>query len=279
MRIAMFQGPAAPDVAGSLAEVASAASDAAAAGAAILVCSELTCTGYREDRAAERRPDGGQRGPIAQALARVAHETGVAIAYGYTEAYGSGDGARQRNAVAVIGSGGDVLAHYRKTHLYRPPDGVAGSPDDSPFVPGTEPVVQFPFGGLTCGVLICYDVEFPEAVRAHALAGTDWLLVPTALAHPDTHVATVLVPARAIESQLFISYVNRVGEEVRHPGGDPIAYCGLSCTVAPDGADPVRADERPGVVVADLDPARLAVSRQHNPYLRDRRPELYRTPS
>ncbi|ALG84895.1 nitrilase-related carbon-nitrogen hydrolase [Gordonia phthalatica] len=284
MRIAMFQGPAASDVAGSLDEVAAAAADAAARGAEILVCAELTCTGYREHRTAEPRPDDGPRGPIATAMAQAARDAGLAIAYGYSE-LDQTDDVLLHNSVAVIGRGGDVLAHYRKTHLYRPTGGADGSPDDRPFVPGTDLVVQFPLGGLTCGVLICYDVEFPEAVRAHALAGTDWLLVPTALAHPDTQVATVLVPARAIESQMFVTYVNRVGTEHRDDagnrdgGGAPVVYCGLSCTVGPDGVELSRAGDVPVVLVTDLDPERLAASRRRNPYLRDRRVDLYRGPS
>lgn len=322
MRIAMLQGPVAADVAGALDEIASAAADAAARGAQILVCAELTCTGYRAHWAcrahwaAEPQPDEHSRGPIGTAVTRAARDTALAIAYGYAEldrtatddadcrdggVYRDGGDGRDgedgsntvlHNAVAVIGPDGDVLAHYRKTHLYRPTDQAGGSPDDRPFVPGTDLVVQFPFDGLTCGILICYDIEFPEAVRAHALAGTDWLLVPTALAYPDTHVTTVLVPARAIENQLFLTYVNRVGRQPCDDsddgdnnggdnngggcGGEAIVYCGLSCTVGPDGQELARARDRPALLVADLDPAHLAASRRRNPYLHDRRPDLYR---
>ncbi|MFS8522565.1 MAG: nitrilase-related carbon-nitrogen hydrolase, partial [Micromonosporaceae bacterium] len=57
--------------------------------------------------------------------------------------------------------------------------------------------------GLTVGLVVCYDVEFPENVRAHALAGTDLLVVPTALMHPYQFVAEALVPVRAFESQMY----------------------------------------------------------------------------
>ncbi|MBM7369406.1 nitrilase-related carbon-nitrogen hydrolase [Gordonia hydrophobica] len=276
MRIAMFQGPAAPDVVTAADEVALAATNAAKAGAQILVCSELTCTGYRETAVTEPRPGGAAPGPIAASMAAAARSASIAIAYGYVERVdAAGDRPRLHNAVAVVGPDGHVLAHYRKTHLYRPPHDAVAAPDDHRFTPGDDLVVQFPLGGLTCGVLICYDVEFPEAVRAHAVAGTDWLLVPTALARPDDHVATMLVPARAMESGLFVTYVNRTGEEPGRAGGPPIAYCGLSCTVAPDGVELVRAAAAPELLVTDLDPARLAAARERTPYLRDRRTDLY----
>lgn len=277
MRVALLQGPAADDVDGALTEVADGAHAAAAAGARILVCAELTCTGYRDGTGPELGPDRATPGPIARAMSAAARDAGITIAYGYAERSGASTDGPTYNAVAVVDADGAVRAHYRKTHLYRPPADDPDAPDDTRFTPGDRLVTQFSLGELTCGILICYDVEFPEAVRAHALAGTDWLLVPTALAAPDDHVATTLVPARAIESQLFITYVNRVGRE---PGGRPhtwVTYCGRSCAVAPDGTELARAGAAGAdLLVTDLDPALLARSRRRNRYLRDRRPELYR---
>jgi predicted amidohydrolase len=93
--------------------------------------------------------------------------------------------------------------------------------------------------------------------------------VPTALMHPFDAVARILVPARAVENQVFVAYANRSGRE-----GD-LHYCGQSCVVGPDGADLARAGRAEQLILADLDPARLSASRLANPYLADRRPELY----
>jgi predicted amidohydrolase len=166
------------------------------------------------------------------------------------------------NRVQVVDRDGRLLAGYRKAHLY-------GELDCSAFVPGDVPVVQAELDGLTVGLLVCYDVEFPEAVRAHALAGTELLVVPTGLMDPYGHVGTVLVPARAYESQLFLAYVNRTGAE------GPYTYCGASCLVAPDGTELARAGRGEELLVADVDPAALAASRRVNTHLADRRPELY----
>jgi predicted amidohydrolase len=82
-------------------------------------------------------------------------------------------------------------------------------------------------------------------------------------------VVRTIVPARAVENQVFLAYANRCGRE-----GD-LRYCGLSCVVGPDGADLVRAGRGEELVFADLNLDHLRAARALNPYLRDRRPELY----
>ncbi len=123
--------------------------------------------------------------------------------------------------------------------------------------------------GLKIGILICYDVEFPEAVRSLALAGAELIAVPTALIRPFEFVARVLVPARAIENQVFVAYAGLCGDE-----GD-LGYCGLSCIVGPDGQDLARAGTDPALLFADVDPSTIPECRKTNPYLSDRRPALY----
>jgi 5-aminopentanamidase len=93
--------------------------------------------------------------------------------------------------------------------------------------------------------------------------------VPTALMDPFEVVARTVVPARAIENQVFLAYANRCGRE-----GD-LRYCGQSCVVGPDGADLARAGRGEELILADLDLERLAAARRDNTYLADRRPELY----
>jgi 5-aminopentanamidase len=90
---------------------------------------------------------------------------------------------------------------------------------------------------------------------------------------PYGHVGTVLVPARAHESRLFVAYVNSTGTE------GPFTYCGASCLVSPpEGTDLARAGRGEELLLAEVDPAVLASSHAVNTHLADRRPELYRTP-
>ncbi|MEN3583771.1 carbon-nitrogen hydrolase family protein [Streptomyces sp. ZYX-F-203] len=234
-----------------------AAGRAAEAGAGLLVTSELFLTGYAigEELARLAEPVGG---PSAEAVAEIAARRGLAIAYGCPERAGS----RVFNTVQLISAEGDRLAGYRKTHLF-------GAYEREHFAPGRRAVVQASLHGLTVGLLVCYDVEFPEVVRAHALAGTDLLVVPTAQAHPFEFVAEQLVPVRAFESQMYVAYVNRVGREGAHE------FVGLSVLAGPDGLARARAGRSEELIVADADPAILAASRAANPYLVDRRPGLY----
>lgn len=118
-------------------------------------------------------------------------------------------------------------------------------------------------------VLICYDVEFPENVRALALAGADLVLVPTALMAPYGFIPRAMVPTRAYENQVFLAYANRCGRE------GAFEYYGESCVIGPDGAELARAGAGEALITADLDRERLAASRALNTYLPDRRPEIY----
>ncbi|MEV5733992.1 carbon-nitrogen hydrolase family protein [Streptomyces sp. NPDC052292] len=258
MRTALLQSSGRPgSIAENLKVLDEAAGRAAAAGAALLAAPEMFLTGYAigDDIARLAEPADGDS---ADAIAEIAGRHGLAIAYGYPER----DGDTVHNSAQLISADGTRLANYRKTHLF-------GGFERDHFTPGEQPVVQAELNGLTVGLMICYDVEFPENVRAHALAGTDLLVVPTAQMHPFQFVAESLVPVRAWESQMYVAYVNRVGRE------GEFEFVGLSVLAGPDGVARTRAGREEQLVVADADPAFLAASREANPYLKDRRPGLY----
>ena len=123
--------------------------------------------------------------------------------------------------------------------------------------------------GTRVGILICYDVEFPENVRDLALSGAELVAVPTANMVPFSFVMDHLIPTRAYENHVYVAYVNCCGRE-----GD-IEYLGGSCLVGPDGLDFARADNGEQLIVAEIDLARLRDHPPLNSYLADRRPELY----
>ncbi|WP_405874922.1 carbon-nitrogen hydrolase family protein [Streptomyces sp. NBC_00005] len=260
MRTALLQSSGRPrSVAENLKVLDAAAGRAAAAGAALLAAPEMFLTGYAigDDIARLAEPADGDS---ADAIADLASRHGLAIAYGYPER----DGEAVLNSAQLISADGDRLANYRKTHLF-------GCFERDHFTPGDQPVIQAELGGLTVGLMICYDVEFPENVRAHALAGTDLLVVPTAQMHPFQFVAESMIPVRAFENQMYVAYVNRVGQE------GEFDFVGLSALAGPDGVARARAGRGEELVFADADPAFLAASREANPYLKDRRPGLYRS--
>ncbi|MFJ9625230.1 carbon-nitrogen hydrolase family protein [Streptomyces sp. NPDC101181] len=258
LRTALLQSSGRPTVvAENLKTLDEAAARAAATGSGLLVTSELFLTGYAIGDAVPELAEPAD-GPAAAAVARIAVRHGLAVLYGYPER----DGERIFNAAQLIGPDGARLANYRKTHLF-------GCFEQEWFTPGEQPIVQAELDGVRVGLLICYDVEFPENVRAHALAGTDLLLVPTAQMHPFEFVAASVIPVRAFESQMYVAYVNRTG-----PEGE-FEFVGLSCLAGPDGVVRARAGRGEELVAGEVDPEFLAASRAANPYLRDRRPGLY----
>ena len=198
-------------------------------------------------------------GPSAALAAVIARDAGIALLYGYPELGADG---LVYNAALLLDRHGVPLANHRKTHLF-------SDLDRSAFAPGHGPPALAEIDGMRIGVLICYDVEFPENVRSLAVAGAELVAVPTANMVPFTFVMEHLIPTRAYENHLFVAYVNRCGSE----GG--VDYLGGSCVCGPDGLDLARAGVSEELLTADLDLARLRERPPLNTYLTDRRPELY----
>jgi 5-aminopentanamidase len=260
MRIAIFQGPGeAGSVDRNLDLLGAKAAEAAGHGAHLMICPEMFLSGYNIGAALASRLAEPANGPTSAQVATLARKNAIALLVGYPER--GADGAIY-NAVRLFGQDGHGLTNYRKCHLF-------GDLDRDMFRAGQSPSPVVELKGVRIGLLICYDVEFPEAARLLALAGADLLAVPTALMDPYEVVARTLVPARAVENQIFLAYANRCGRE-----GD-LRYCGLSCVVGPDGAELARAGRGEELIFADLDLDRLRAARTLSPYLKDRRPDLY----
>jgi predicted amidohydrolase len=260
MKIAMYQCEGKPArTEDNLEILRQSAREAAGQEAQLLICSEMFLTGYNiGDKVFELAETAN--GPSKQKAAEIAREENIALLYGYPERIGT----VVSNSAILIDHNGTMLANYRKTHLY-------GQQENRLFQPGDYLVVA-ELEGVKLGLLICYDVEFPEAVRALALAGAELIAVPTALMEPYCRVAQLVVPTRAYENQVFVAYANRCGHEA------DLNYCGLSCIIGPDGKDLARAGTGERLFVAEINLADITASRGKNPYLADLRSELYLNP-
>jgi len=243
----------------SLAVMRQTAAAALAQGAGLVIFPEMFLTGYNVGETVFKLAEPVD-GPSSQEAAAIACKAGVALLYGYPER----DGDTVYNSALLIDRNGRLLANYRKAHLY-------GGEEKKLFAAG-DCLVTAELDDLNVGILICYDVEFPEAVRALALAGAELIAVPTALIRPFDIVARTLVPARAFENQVYVAYAGMCGSEAG------LGYCGLSCIVGPDGQDLARAGTGPDLLLADIDLSTISRSRKENPYLIDRNPELYAAP-
>lgn len=206
LRLALWQTPYAPPSGGTaeaLRRLDAAAAQARAQGADWLLCPEMSLTGYAIGAERVAALAEASDGPLARAVAVIARRHGLAIVYGYPERHPQG---RPFNAVQAIGADGQQLANGRKSHLF-------GALDAEQFSPGETAPTTFAWRGWTLGLLICYDVEFPETVRALALQDADAVLVPTANMTGFDEVPEILVPARACENRLFVAYANACGAE------------------------------------------------------------------
>ena len=180
----------------------------------LAVFPELFLSGYTtaglEDLAVD--PDGPEIGRVA----RVATDHSTAVIVGVPERFG---GAYANSAV-YIGRDGTVAGVYRKTHLFGSELGA--------FVPGHDLLVV-DVEGSKVGLMICFDVEFPEVARSLARAGADFLVTISANMEPfgrDHHVFAV---ARAIENGLPHAYVNQIGP------GEEFTFTGGTMAVSADG--------------------------------------------
>lgn len=252
MKLALWQGAGVPgDLAATVAAAARTAEDAAGAGADLLVFPEGFLTGYHIPDLAV-----GDLSGVEDALAEVgqaARAAGLALVMGTHLDRPEG----LRNAAVAFGPDGSELGRYHKRTLF-------GGWEKATFRAGAAPC-RFEVNGTRVGVLICYDVEFPELVRAEAQAGVDVLVVPTALMAPHARVARQVVPVRALENQIFVGYCNRAGTE---PG---LTFVGLSTIAGPRGETLAQAGpgEETDMILAELDLAQIARERAEASYLAD----------
>lgn len=231
MKLGLYQCPSpAGDLAAGLARVDQALAQAAQAGVDMLTLPEMFLPGYNADPAPQPEEWPQVRADLAALVAR----HGIGLTIGLADYQDAGIG----NAAFVFGRGGDVLAVYHKVQLF-------GLREKALYVPGDR-LVCFEFEGVTFGLLVCYDVEFPEHTRALARAGAQALLVPTANMMPFVNVNEVTVPARALESALTVVYANYSGVE-----GD-LTYTGRSLIAGPDGRALAAIGEGTGLIVAEL---------------------------
>ena len=166
------------------------------------------------------------------------------------------------NTAMVFDRDGECIAEYDKTHLFTP----MGEDD---YFTGGDHLCRFTLDGVKCGIIICYDIRFPELTRSLALQGLDMLFVLSQWPKERIFHLRTLTTARAIENQMFVVCCNSCGTAGK------TVYGGNSSVIEPFGKTLALAGENEEIITAACDMQILSDIRGSIPVFRDRRPELY----
>lgn len=234
--------------------------EAADAGASYIQTPEMTALVERSRADLMQKIYAQEDDPLVAAAQELARRRKVTIHLG-SIAFRNGD--KVANRAVVIGADGAIAATYDKIHLFDVdlPNGESWRESRTYTGGDTAPVVATPVGDI--GVTICYDLRFPYLYRALADAGASILTAPACFTRQTGEAHwQVLQRARAIENGAFVISAAQGG---RHEDGRE-TY-GHSLIVDPWGTVLAEADDRPGVILAALDPHAVASARQRIPSL------------
>ena len=225
-------------------------------GSDLALLPELWTSGYALEHAAELASPLGEG--TFQRMASLAREYAIALGGSSLEL----DSRKVYNTFVLYDSNGSLLATYRKVHLFRLMDEHLWlSPG------GTLVNASLPWGRT--GLAICYDLRFPEMFRRYAAEGALLVLMPAEWPASRLEAWRTLLRARAIENQLFMAGVNRVGESRGEIFG------GASAVIDPQGRAITEGGDQEALFTAELDLEEVERTRKRIPILQDRRLDLY----
>jgi predicted amidohydrolase len=230
---------------------------AANEGCTLAVFPEMADTGY-DMEVIEAHAATWDQGPCA-AIRECAAALGLHVVCGLSERVAN----RIFNASVHIDKSGRVVSKYRKSHLFT----LVGENDH---LGRGESLAGSEIDGNHLGMIICYDVRFPELARSLALQGLDILTVIAAWPTKRIDHWKALTLARAIENQCFVIAVNRTGSDGN------LVFGGESRIISPTGdLLATAARNEPTMIVADLEIDELQRVRSSMPVFRDRNPDIY----
>ncbi|MCQ6267815.1 carbon-nitrogen hydrolase family protein [Fictibacillus sp. WQ 8-8] len=223
-----------------------------------IVFPELSATGYYLSADIKEVAE-EQNGTIFRQFRKTASENNLYVAYGYVE---RGIAGEIYNSVQLIDPSGNALANYRKIHL---------TPLEKEFFSsGSEAVaVQTDIGKI--GLMICWDLAFPELARALALQGAELLIAPAAWERPYDGSFLKFGMARAIDNTVYVAAPNHIGQS------ENLSFFGKSVIYSPDGTAMVSAEgDEEGTLVAELDyKKRNEIKKSFFTMLEERRTDIY----
>jgi deaminated glutathione amidase len=265
MKIAALQTVATPDVARNLDAAARLIAQAAHDGAQLVALPEYFCLMGHSDTDKLAHAEAPGDGPVQRFLAEQAKTHALWI-IGGTLPIKTEDPAHARNACCVYAPDGALAARYDKIHLFHYDNGRERYDEGRVLQAGSTPVA-LQAAGLRVGLSICYDLRFPELYRALMNPPCDLISVPAAFTYTTGRAHwELLLRARAVENQCYVIAAAQGG---LHENGR--RTWGHSMIVDPWGEVLAVRAEGEGVVLADIDAARLVAVRTQLPALEHRK--------
>lgn len=269
MRVAAVQLQSTPDRDRNLTIAASLVTQAASAGASLVALPELF--GFLGRGGEMREVAEPLEGPTLLWAGELASRHRIWLLAG---SFVERDGDELYNTSCLVAPTGELVAAYRKIHLFDVEVPDAGAHESDLYTPGTE-LVTASVDGMGLGLSICYDLRFPELYRILTLRGTSILAVPSAFtATTGRDHWELLVRARAVENQAYVIAPDQCGTSA-----DGIARYGHSLIVDPWGRVLADAGDDEGLAMADVDLDEVTRVRDVLPSLANRRPLAYRWPT
>ncbi|MCZ8511281.1 carbon-nitrogen family hydrolase [Paenibacillus filicis] len=223
----------------------------------VIVFPEMWNTGYALDRIHELADREGER--TERLLSGFSRKHGVNV-IGGSVADKRGDDVY--NTIYAFDRSGSRTADYSKIHLFR-------LMDEEKYLQSGDRVGALELDGIQAGMMICYDIRFPELSRKLALGGSQVLFVPAEWPNPRLHHWRTLLMARAIENQMYVVACNRVGVS------GTTEFFGHSMVIDPWGEVLAEGDGTERIVRASIDLELVEQVRSKIPVFEDRRPALY----
>lgn len=221
--------PAPGDVAGNVARAAGLVAGHPEADLAIFP--ELYVGGYDIATAAQLAVDA--EGPELEPLREAAREAGTAVLVGFAEKRDGEPG----NSLLAIDENGNTAGIHRKTALWGAESKAFGS---------GQAMTLVDVAGRRAGLMVCYEIEFPELARSLALAGADLLVTSSANMEPYYEDHELSGRARALDNRIPHAYVNRTGEEAG------LTFVGGTRAIGADGQPIAQAGKGEDVLVVEI---------------------------
>jgi deaminated glutathione amidase len=272
LRVACVQLNSGTDKAENLEKAERLVVRAASTGADVVLLPEKwNAIGSAETLRANAEPLEG--GPTVEAMAGWARQHGITLVGGSITEIREGR-EKLSNTCPVFDPSGDLVAVYRKIHMFDVEVGGHVYRESEAEEPGEETLVCAA-EGWRVGLTVCYDLRFPELYRILALEGAELITVPAAFTlYTGKDHWELLLRARAVENQCYVAAANEWGV---HEGGK--ASYGRSTIVDPWGVVLAQAADEDTIVAAELDRAHMERIRSSLPSLANRQPAAYRWPT